>query len=549
MAVSADGKMLMATDEETLIVWEIENWREIKHLNQARLPITFLRGGKTLVAVTGDPGNPEVRAWETATWESTVLASHAYGAVGSRDGERIAVGKVQDRHHLGVELLDSGYHVIGMLEGSATNLMRVDALIFSPDGKWIAAGGMKGEVCVWEVETLRLAMRATPHASFASGLAFSADSRLLATGGASEQFIQLWTVNTWEKAGELSGHWDGVWGLAFTPDGRNLVSASRDRTVKIWRPSLDPRSAQLANAPKIAGFLPDSKTAVLLDSTHMKLWDSKLALPTLTQDLTPGKTTVSAAITMDGSRLAIGCLDGILEVRERTSGKLLHSFVAGSNPVGMVRFAPDAKTLAAISMPTTRPSVVGKLTMWNLSEAREMPEMPAIGDGEASAVAFSSDGKWLAIARNDASITLWNIPASQAANRLTGHTWDVAGIVFSPDSKLLASASWDRTVKLWDIKGGTIQGTLTGHPLGAGALCFSPDGRTLAVGSMGTAVTLWSVPAQQDLMTFQWNGAFLGELFFSPDGNLLAAGAFPLAVTSGFPMPDRVQFWRGTPSE
>ena len=59
----------------------------------------------------------------------------------------------------------------------------------------------------------------------------------------------------------------------------------------------------------------------------------------------------------------------------------------------------------------------------------------------------------------------------------------VEDVAFSPDGKTLAMASREGTVQLWDVATGKLLETLKGHSSAVRAVVFSPDGRTLASGS------------------------------------------------------------------
>ena len=66
-------------------------------------------------------------------------------------------------------------------------------------------------------------------------LAFSADGKTLATGGA-DNAVWLWDLTDPAHVSQigqpLRGHTDSISGLVFAPDGKALLSGSRDRTVR-----------------------------------------------------------------------------------------------------------------------------------------------------------------------------------------------------------------------------------------------------------------------------------------------------------------------------
>jgi WD40 repeat protein len=145
--------------------------------------------------------------------------------------------------------------------------------------------------------------------------------------------------------------------------------------------------------------------------------------------------------------------------------------------------------------------------------------------GSGLSVAFSLDGKLLAIGDTNGEINLWKVPETQLLISSKGHASIVLSVVFSPDSRMLASGSADGTVKLWDCSTGECLKVLQGHIGNAWSVAFSPDGHSLASGSGDGTLRCWDLNTGECLKTWQ---AHLGQVWsvaFSPQGRTLASSS------------------------
>src|SRR3972149_5220694 len=108
------------------------------------------------------------------------------------------------------------------------------------------------------------------------------------------------------------------------------------------------------------------------------------------------------------------------------------------------------------------------------------PQLPAWSNSSTSvnALAFDPTGVFLAGARDDGRITLWNTSTAGRVRELSStSTAAVTGLAFSPDGTILVTSSLDSVGRLWNVSSGQFQTGLYGHGEAGAVLgaAFSPD--------------------------------------------------------------------------
>jgi Tol biopolymer transport system component len=148
--------------------------------------------------------------------------------------------------------------------------------------------------------------------------------------------------------------------------------------------------------------------------------------------------------------------------------------------------------------------------------------------GYAKAVAFSSDGRFLAVAGLTPCICVWDTksPTSEPATTMTVPMPHVTRMVFSPDDRHLAFTNdLDGTIVLWDLLTRR-ERTVLCHLSPVVSIVFSSDGRWLAGGGRDDySIILWDIVTGSRRILLKNGLGPIVALAFSPDGALLASAS------------------------
>jgi WD40 repeat protein len=145
--------------------------------------------------------------------------------------------------------------------------------------------------------------------------------------------------------------------------------------------------------------------------------------------------------------------------------------------------------------------------------------------GYINCIAWSPDGRMLAVPSEDKMIRLWNAETGKCLSTLEGHKGSVLRVAFNPKSPVLASGSEDNTIKLWNIKTGKCLRTLGKHKGRVLSVAFDPKGRILASGSGDHTIKLWDVVSGRLLRTLEGHSSSVFSVSFDPSGRILASGS------------------------
>lgn len=350
----------------------------------------------------------------------------------------------------------------------------------------------------------------------------------------------------------LRGHTALVHSAAFSPDGALIVTASEDRTARLWDArtgaavkTLQERLNETTHTSSvnIAAFSPDGKLIVTASSDNTaKVWDrhSGKLIATLKghQNYVDSETDArmrgyitSAAFSPDSARVVTASYDFTARIWDARTGEAKFILRGHKLPLMSAAFSPngayvvtaswdelrlwDAKTgefVRTFQPPVSSPAKAA----WD--GARIFTVNLDYRPSRFNSVAFSPDGTRVVVADYDGRVHLWDAPSGKFLRSFEAHSDVTRSAVFSPDGKRILTASHDRTVRIWDADRGDLLTTLQGHSDMVTSVAISRDGSRIVSASGDKTARLWSPSKDSSLMTLRGHSGAVNTAIFSSDG-------------------------------
>ncbi|ETO03613.1 WD-40 repeat-containing protein [Reticulomyxa filosa] len=268
----------------------------------------------------------------------------------------------------------------------------------------------------------------------------------------------------------LEGHSHYVNTVKFSPDGTKIVSASCDKTIRIW----DIRSGK----------------EIKLLKGHSDIVNE-------------------AQFSPDGSTIVSCSKDNTIRLWDIYSGHEIKRIYL--NNIASAKFTSNGKSIVF--------SLCNAIGLWDITTEQNIK---ILGDLDITCnLQCSPNDQIVVFALNDNTIVIWNVKTNEIIHKLKGHCGTVEKIAFSSNGRFIVSCSKDKTIRLWDITSGKGIKILEGHSGWVTDAQPSLNFQTI-VSCSWDAIRLWDVNSGHEIMKFN---EYLGAvgIDISPDGNTIVS--------------------------
>ncbi|MBI4759632.1 MAG: TIR domain-containing protein [Chloroflexota bacterium] len=437
----------------------------------------------------------------------------------------------------------------------AVGRLRVAA--FSPDGRYIAAGSLSGNITVWDIIAGGAPISSGQHRGEVLALAFSPDSRYLVSGGADGYAIAV-RVSDWRELYRHL-HEDRVTDIAFNPkDGSWFATVSADKRIRLWNTLNGEERLRMAQDGQI-NAVEISTSGQWLATTGadrtVRVWNASTGTQVFEMPL-KGTGNV-LAFNADGTRLMAGDASGEINLWDIAALPAPANYLQFNDLAGDVHFSPSGEWVAASSGPKIW--LLGTSRLSTLKAGSLDPSLLTL-NGDVTELLFSPDSVWLGASTANGQVLVYNMQSRQP--RTLFQTALAHHIAFTPDSAHLIVAGESGAVESWSLESFRKTADLAAEGSGVVAvaagpnyialgmadkiqvmdadgnliaeieapgvqtlLAFSADGSLFAASNSAGLVKVWQVDGKTFRETGELRKEFVSSLAFSPAGDALAVGS------------------------
>jgi WD40 repeat protein/TPR repeat protein len=451
---SPDGRRIVtASNDKTARIWDAATGRQIAVLaghGDGLSSSAFSPDGRRIVTASGDR---TARIWDAATGDSiAVLSGHGdmvLSAEFSSDGRRIVTSS-EDKT---ARIWDTDTaKPLAVLSGHREP---VRMAAFSPDGGRIVTASLDGFALIWGADSgMQLAVL-SDLGDAVFDAAYSPDGQRIAIASASgDRFASIWDAATVKQIYGLSGHESFVRSVVFSPDGRRIVTASNDRTARIWDAASGAQLAVLSGHGegipldeeggnvRSAAYSPDGRRIVTASNDKSaRIWeaDTGKQFAVLSGH---DQAVRTAAFSPDGRRIVTASADQTARIWDAATARPLDVLSGHADKVWSAAFSPEGRYIVTASFDQT-------VRVWAADTAKQL----AVLSGHAADVwsaAWSPDGRRIVTASFDRTARIWDTAGGVQLAVLSGHGDGVWSAAWSPDGRRIVTTSADQTVRIWD---------------------------------------------------------------------------------------------------
>ncbi len=540
-APDASSAAAWVSGEKTLLMVDARTGRELfcMDLEGYTSGAAISEDGRTLAVSNLQPRSlkwvavPSGEVYATNTFDSDVFPV-AFGAGGTRLLCLTSGGRID------------GWTVLDSATGSVVTRLKVPSLVnvaFSLDGTRVVGSDFGGNMMVWDGLSGEQLARWPAHNKTVLQTVITPDNQTIVTASADK------SIKVWDAAGTLinsiHAHDNKVWSVSVSPDGRQVASVGTDLFVRVS----DIFSGELVrsyvgheNTIIRVQFTPDGShiLSAARDGT-LRRWGSE-EVASRRVKIAPG--VINGVLAPDGGSLYIGDRSGLVHRWSPVgsagpptwSGKLIN------DQIGFVSISPDSSRLAVVGVSDPRVRIVDTSRMQVVATVDPLSK-------PATCVMFSPDSTLVGLCSTSGEVAVADARTGAILYKFIAHPQGTSKMNWHPDGSKLITGGWiDCSIRVWDVSGplaaiakgasGTsvaaqppspappLVGVYSGPTSYAWSVEFTPDGRSVVSACEDGNVYVWKVKEGGRPRIISGHKGAVYSAHFTADGKRMVTGGW-----------------------
>ena len=496
--------------------------RELVGHRDSLATVTFSNNGRHLLTGSNDQ---TARLWDVETGQELRQLS------GHREVVSAVSFTLDDRFIL-TGSADRSVRIWNAATGEQINQLpehnvAVWSLAVSPDGTTILTNDTDDNgnhiIRIWDWETLTETGRLNGHGDTILQARFSEDGQRIVTASL-DRTARVWATGTGEQLVVLEGHAGPVASVDLSPDGSEVVTGSYDNTARIWDAESGIELMRLIGHTNIlsqAIWSPDGSTVMTgSEDRTTRVWNPQTGLELVRYNSAVGIGVLPQS--PDGKLIITQPLDGIARLWRTDAQveplKLERPFrTMHAADIVRLNFAPDGDTLITSNGD-------GTMHEWNTEGGALFSQSGYPVGGFITNLLHSPDQRLAVTTAGDGSIVVWDAVSRTPLREMAGHLDSIWDVSFSADSATLYTAGEDGTVRIWDVAAGQQVGLLNPSSRSILSISLSPDGNRIAVAGLDDVVQIWNLATGQVETRLVGHVGAINDVLFAPSADYLLTG-------------------------
>ncbi|KAK0081464.1 hypothetical protein PV325_012129 [Microctonus aethiopoides] len=561
------GKNFLYTNGNSVIIRNIDNPAIADIYTEHSCPVNVAKYSPSGFYIASGDQSGKVRIWDTVNKEH--ILKNEFHPIGgpikdiawSPDSQRmVVVGEGRERFGH-VFMADTGTSV-GEISGQSKSINSCD---FRPSRPFrLITGSEDNTIAIFEGPPFKFKMTKQEHSRFVQAVRYSPTGNFFASAGFDGK-VFLYDGTTSDLVSEIGSpaHQGGVYGVVWKSDGTQLLTASGDKTCKLW----DVETRTLVTEFNMGSTVDDQQVSCLWQGKHLLSVSLSGFInylnindPSKPLRIIKGHNKPITVLTLSPNRETIytGSHDGYITNWNAKTGE--NNRVNGQghgNQINGIKAANDLlytagidDTIRAIDIATNtyKDSMTIKLDsqprgldIFNnivvtasirqihlTQDGKKISKLPI--DYEPSSVSVNNENGDVAIgSSSDNKVYLYNL----CGNSLTfkselAHLGPVTDVAYSPDNKYLVACDANRKVVLYMVPEYKLAHNREWgfHNARVNTVAWNMDCTMVASGSLDTTIIIWSVtnPAKHTIIKNAHPQSQITRLVWLDEENLISVG-------------------------